>query len=94
MTALSNADALLVAVPMIGTLVVGYFRLDELFGKPRKRQGRGHQLAGMDDKGRVTCLDPDGTAVTSSGAVVTPTTKGVVRRERPQAERVSSADRV
>jgi hypothetical protein len=89
MAVLSNADALLVAVPMIGTLVVGYFRLDELFGKPRKRQGRGHQLAGMDDKGCVTCLDPDGTAVTRSGAVVTPTAKGVVRRARPQAERVS-----
>jgi hypothetical protein len=58
----SNADALLVAIPMIGILVVGFFRLDELVGKPNKRQiVHRRQIAGLDDKGRQVCLDPDGT---------------------------------
>lgn len=83
MTVLSNADALLVAVPMIGILVVGYFRLDELVGTPRRRSARGHQLAGMDANGRVRSLDPDGTVVTGMG---TPA-KAIARRPRPQAER-------
>jgi len=36
MTTLSNSDALLVGVPMIGLLLICHFRLDELVGKPRK----------------------------------------------------------
>jgi hypothetical protein len=91
MAILSNTDALLVAVPMIGTLVVGFFRLDELFGKPRKRPVRGHQLAGMDARGRVTCLDPDGTVVPCAGESLTISALGsakrLARRPRPEAGR-------
>jgi hypothetical protein len=63
MTVLSNSDALLLAVPMIGLLIVGYFRLDELFGKPRKASHpRGRGLGAVRGDGAVTYLDPDGTA--------------------------------
>jgi len=58
----SNADALLVAIPMIGILVVSFFRLDELVGKRNKKQVvHRRKIAGLDDKGRQVCLDPDGT---------------------------------
>jgi hypothetical protein len=58
----SNLDALLVAVPMIGILVVSFFRLDELVGKNKKKpvQQR-RKIAGLDGAGRQICLDPDGT---------------------------------
>jgi hypothetical protein len=50
MTVLSNTDALLLAVPMIGVLVACYFRLDELIGKPRKpRKSMGRTLVRMED---------------------------------------------
>jgi hypothetical protein len=59
---LSNSDALLVAVPMIGILVVSFFRLDELVGKTKKRPAQQRrQVAGLDGGGRQICLDPDGT---------------------------------
>jgi hypothetical protein len=58
---LSNTDALLVAIPMIGILVVGFFRLDEMVGKPRKLAARRPQVAGTDGEGHQICLDPDGT---------------------------------
>jgi len=58
----SNADALLVAVPMIGILVISFFRLDELVGKTKKRSvQQRRQIAGLDGGGRQICLDPDGT---------------------------------
>ena len=59
----SNTDALLVAIPMIGILFVGFFRLDELFGKPHKKGQRRRQVAGLDENGQPICIDPDGHAV-------------------------------
>jgi hypothetical protein len=58
----STSDTLLVAVPMIGLLFLGYFRLDELFGKPKKKpvQNR-RQMSGWDQNGQPVCIDPDGT---------------------------------
>jgi len=82
MAILSNADALLVAVPMISLLVVGHFRLDELVGKPRKRASRGHALAGMRKDGGLTCLDPDGTA----GGQANQRRKLPAERRRPRVE--------
>lgn len=64
MTVLSNSDALLVAVPMIGLLVACHFRLDELVGKPRNpRKSLGRKLVGMQaggslDPGQDGRLDP------------------------------------
>jgi hypothetical protein len=63
-TLLSNRDALLVAVPMVGILFAGFFRLDEVFGKPKKKQvKRRIQVAGVDPEGRPICIDPDGKRV-------------------------------
>jgi hypothetical protein len=47
----SNTDALLVAIPMIGTLIIGFFRLDELVGKPKKQGMSRRQISGLDAKG-------------------------------------------
>ena len=56
----SNADAILVAVPMIGLLFAGYFRLDELFSKPkRKKSSHVRPFASLDESGNATGLDPD-----------------------------------
>jgi hypothetical protein len=56
----SNRDALLVAVPMIALLFAGFFRLDELFGKPKKRRENRLQKTGWDKDGRPVFTDPDG----------------------------------
>ena len=37
----SNLDSLLVAIPFLVILLIGYFRLDELFASPKYRAGRG-----------------------------------------------------
>jgi hypothetical protein len=59
----SNRDALLVAIPMIGLLFVGFFRLDELFGKSKKPVKSRRPIAADDQNGRPICLDPDGQVV-------------------------------
>ena len=83
MTVLSNSDALLLAVPMIGLLIVGYFRLDELLGKPRKAAPpRGRGLGAMRGDGAMTYLDPDGTA---GGREAQPR-KLPTERRRPRVE--------
>ncbi len=63
----SNLDAFLVAIPMIGLLLVCYFRLDELVGKPKQTAERRRQIAGSDASGRPICIDPDGKRYTRSG---------------------------
>jgi hypothetical protein len=56
----SNTDALLVAIPMVGLLFAGFFRLDEMVGKPKKRTANRRQMSGWDKNGRPVCADPDG----------------------------------
>ena len=56
----SNTDALLVAVPMVGLLFAGFFRLDELFGKTKKSVQTRRSMTGWDKSGRPLCADPDG----------------------------------
>ena len=56
----SNADALLIAIPMIVILFVGFFRLDELMALPPKKLGRGGKFSDWDESGRPMCTDPDG----------------------------------
>jgi hypothetical protein len=55
----SNTDAMLVAIPMVGILFAGFFRLDELFGKPNKPVLHRRQMSGWDEHGRPICADPD-----------------------------------
>jgi hypothetical protein len=60
MVQLSNTDSLLVAVPMVGLLFAGFFRLDELFGKSKKPKKTRRPAVGLDEDGRPMCVDPDG----------------------------------
>jgi hypothetical protein len=57
---LSNTDAVLLAVPMVGLLFVGYFRLDEFFGKSRTKVEPRKKKLGVDKRGRQIYTDPDG----------------------------------
>jgi hypothetical protein len=57
---LSNTDSLLVAIPMVGILFAGFFRLDELFGKSKKPVKTRRPMVGCDENGRPICADPDG----------------------------------
>lgn len=82
MTVLSNSDAILVAVPMIGILIACFFRLDEMFGKPKKKVIVEHRrpMSGWDKNGKPICGDPDG----GNGKQVIPRTvpmKARVRRD-------------
>jgi hypothetical protein len=58
----SGWDTVVFAVPLIGFLFVGFFRLDELFSaskrEPRARTRRAP--AGMDADGEPIICDPDG----------------------------------
>jgi hypothetical protein len=56
----STADSLIVAIPMVGLLFAGFFRLDELVGKPKKAMVAHHRLSSWDKDGRAVCVDPDG----------------------------------
>lgn len=57
---LSTTDSLLVAIPMVGLLFAGFFRLDELFGKSKKPVKTRRPMVGLDENGRPICVDPDG----------------------------------
>lgn len=65
MTVLSNSDAILVSIPMVGILIACFFRLDEMFGKPKKKMRVEHrrQMSGWDEHGKPVCADPDGGRV-------------------------------
>jgi hypothetical protein len=56
----SNADALVVAIPMIVILFLGFFRLDELVAQPPRKSEPVCKLSGWDESGRPVCTDPDG----------------------------------
>ena len=59
-TLLSTSDTLLYAVPMLGALLIGVFRLDEVISAP-KRKVRVHQtVTGCDATGEPLFCDPDG----------------------------------
>ena len=60
MAQLSTTDSLLVAIPMVGLLFAGFFRLDELFGKSKKPAKTRRPMVGLDENGRPMCVDPDG----------------------------------
>lgn len=51
---------MLVAIPMVIILFVGFFRLDEVIAGPQKKQEWGKRLSNWDREGQVICTDPDG----------------------------------
>ena len=56
----SNWDTMLVGVPFIIMLLVGFFRLDELFATPKDRTRPTRAASGVDRDGQVIFSDPDG----------------------------------
>lgn len=58
----SGLDNILVALPFIGMLMVGFFRLDEILAAPRKRLANKplHPPCGVDLDGNPIVCDPDG----------------------------------
>jgi hypothetical protein len=56
----SNLDSLLVAIPFLVILLIGYFRLDELFASPKHRVRARRSPYGIDEDGVPILCDPDG----------------------------------
>lgn len=60
----TDRDAVLAAVPMIGALLLGFFRLDTLLAAPPRVRPRhsasGRPAAGIDRNGQPILCDPDG----------------------------------
>jgi hypothetical protein len=60
----SNADAILVGIPMLGILLFSFFRLDGSIGHRRRAKQRatlmGHPLSYTDEQGEFVCVEPDG----------------------------------
>jgi hypothetical protein len=56
----TGRDSLLVGVPLILLLLIGLFRLDEVFAKPKRRLKRRRPAYSMDEDGEPVLSDPDG----------------------------------
>ena len=50
----------LVAVPFVGILLVGLFRLDEIIAAPKRDRAVKRPACGCDENGRLLLSDPDG----------------------------------
>ncbi len=57
----SNADAFLVAIPMVVALIAILFRLDELWCRTPKVREAGRRLSSWDENGVPICMDPGPT---------------------------------
>lgn len=53
-------DALLIVIPFVGMLLVGFFRLDAILAAHKPRPARLRFNAGVDEKGNLLLSDPDG----------------------------------
>ena len=60
---ISGRDTLLVAVPFILVLLIGVFRLDEVFSASRASLNRRRPACGLDEHGEPIFTDPDGRVV-------------------------------
>ena len=56
----SGLDTFLFAVPFVGVLLLGMFRLDTILATPRQAACRQRPPAGTDKMGRILLSDPDG----------------------------------
>ena len=63
----SSLTAMLVVAPLLAFMAAGFFRLDEILGKPRRRVVRRHRhiplAAGLDERGIPIGIDPDGRSL-------------------------------
>jgi hypothetical protein len=80
---------MLVAIPMVVILFVGFFRLDNIFAGPPKKQEWGKRLSNWDRDGQVICTDPDGrpsegvqliTAIPARSSMIAPEKRPRVAR--------------
>ena len=55
----SDADTLLVGIPMVAILLMACFRLDGLISRPRGEVKQGRRLNGWDERGVPVCTDPE-----------------------------------
>ena len=56
----SSRDSLLVGIPFLLVLLIGYFRLDEIFASRHSSGRRRGPTAGLDVDGEPLLCDPDG----------------------------------
>ena len=56
----SGWGSFLVAIPCIGMLFFGLFRLDTLFAAPKHQSRRRRPASGTDENGHTLFSDPDG----------------------------------
>ena len=56
----SGLDTFLIAVPFVGVLLMGMFRLDTILAAPKQAAGMRRPLNGTDKQGRMLLSDPDG----------------------------------
>ena len=56
----SGRDTLLVAVPLLALLIIGFFRLDETIAMPKRSARRKPGFCGMGNDGQPVFTDPDG----------------------------------
>jgi hypothetical protein len=67
----STRDALLFALPFLGLLLVGLFRLDEMLITPKRRNSSRRPPSGVDINGEQILCDPDGRRVPAAYRQVT-----------------------
>ena len=56
----SGLESILVAVPFLGILLVGLFRLDEIIAAPKRARAVRRPVTGCDKHGHLLLTDPDG----------------------------------
>jgi len=56
----SDPEKLLVAVPFVGILLVGIFRLDQIVASPKRARAVKRPARGCDENGHLLLSDPDG----------------------------------
>jgi hypothetical protein len=55
-----GVDTAMLAIPFVGMLLVGYFRLDEVIAAPRRRKRLKSPAFRVDQHGHFVMTDPDG----------------------------------
>jgi hypothetical protein len=56
----SGWENFVVAVPFVGILLVGLFRLDEIIASPKRDRAVKRPASGCDEHGHLLLSDPDG----------------------------------
>jgi len=56
----SGWQSFLVAIPFVGVLLMGHFRLDEIIASSKRERAVKRPACGYDEAGRLILSDPDG----------------------------------